>query len=95
MRRALPIGLLVLVVAAGPAAASTGTARVRSVSAPHTATAGMPVDVTARMAGRGRASREAHVLPLGDAERRARGHLLALAGSGITANYRWKLVPDS
>jgi Family of unknown function (DUF6055) len=54
MKRALPLALLLLTVAAPMASASGGSAKVRSVSAPRTATAGMPVDVTVRVAGRRR-----------------------------------------
>jgi Family of unknown function (DUF6055) len=50
MRRALPIALLVLAVCASPALA--GTAKLRAVSVPRSATAGMTVDVTVKLAGK-------------------------------------------
>ena len=45
MRRALPLAALVAGMAALPSVATAGGLAVRSVSAPHSATAGMPVAV--------------------------------------------------
>jgi hypothetical protein len=54
MRRALPLALLALAVTALPASAEASKLAVRSVSAPHSATAGMPVDVQAGIGRKGR-----------------------------------------
>ena len=54
MRRALPIALLALAMAALPATASAGKLTVRSVSAPRSATAGLPAEVQAGIGRKGR-----------------------------------------
>jgi hypothetical protein len=55
MRRAIPIGLVLLMVAAAPSAASPGSVEVRSVSVPSAATAGMPLEVKVKLARKGHA----------------------------------------
>jgi hypothetical protein len=54
MRRALPFALLALAMAALPATASAGELTVRSVSAPRSATAGLPAEVQAGIGRKGR-----------------------------------------
>ena len=54
MRRALPLALVALAVTALPASAHAGNLTVRSVSASHSATAGLPVAVQAGIGRKGR-----------------------------------------
>ena len=96
MRAKCILALILICAVAGRAAtAEAGIVKVRSVSAPRSATAGASTDVTVAIARRGAHSRECNQLlqrvsPSGALE----GTASPWQGSDVTANYKWKLVPQ-